>query len=237
LAATLRLDPCPGLGVTANTTLWNGVKVYGDVYAKSDLVNNGMIGGDVFAPSLTGIGSRTGQLNPQPLSLAWPPVTAGYKNVDYPIRFTAALPAGTYTPASVWYCFGNLSISGIVRISGMLLVTGNLTISNNASLNITAAQGLPALYVGGTLNAGSASVLQIQGLAVVGLNLCVSPTASTITFDGGLFLGGTLDPSGLGASVTIVADPLKAAIVAWNMGVPTCWSPAAGSFYKSIRRQ
>ncbi len=56
----MRLDPCPALGVGANTTLWNGVKVYGDVYAKSDLVNNGMIGGDVFATSLTGTGSQNG---------------------------------------------------------------------------------------------------------------------------------------------------------------------------------
>jgi hypothetical protein len=42
---------------------------------------------------------------------------------------------------------------------------------------------------------------------------------------------------GPGSGMTITVDPMRAAIVAWEAGVPKCWSPAAGGFYRSIRRQ
>jgi hypothetical protein len=45
----------------------------------------------------------------------------------------------------------------------------------------------------------------------------------------------TLDEPGSGMTITV--DPMRAAIVAWESGVPKCWSPAAGGFYRSIRRQ
>jgi cytoskeletal protein CcmA (bactofilin family) len=45
----------------------------------------------------------------------------------------------------------------------------------------------------------------------------------------------TLD--GPGSGLTITVDPMRAAIVAWEAGVPKCWSPAVGGFYRSIRRQ
>jgi len=45
----------------------------------------------------------------------------------------------------------------------------------------------------------------------------------------------TLDEPGSGMTITV--DPMRAAIVAWEAGVPKCWSPAAGGFYRSIRRQ
>jgi hypothetical protein len=51
----------------------------------------------------------------------------------------------------------------------------------------------------------------------------------------GLVARWTLDEPGSG--VTITVDPMRAAIVAWEAGVPKCWSPAAGGFYRSIRRQ
>ncbi len=51
----------------------------------------------------------------------------------------------------------------------------------------------------------------------------------------GLVARWTLDEPG--SSMTITADPMRAAIVAWEAGIPKCWSPAAGGFYRSIRRQ
>ena len=51
----------------------------------------------------------------------------------------------------------------------------------------------------------------------------------------GLVARWTLDEPGSG--VTITVDPMRAAIVAWEAGVPKCWSPAAGGFYSSIRRR
>jgi hypothetical protein len=51
----------------------------------------------------------------------------------------------------------------------------------------------------------------------------------------GLVARWTLDEPG--SAVTITVDPMRAAIVTWESGVPKCWSPAAGGFYRSIRRQ
>ena len=51
----------------------------------------------------------------------------------------------------------------------------------------------------------------------------------------GLIARWTLDEPG--SSMTITVDPRRAAIVAWEGGVPRGWSPAAGGFYRSIRRQ
>jgi hypothetical protein len=235
LEATLRLDPCIALAVGANTMLWSGVRVYGDVYAKSSLANNGMIYGDVFAASLPGTGTKTGQLYLQAPSLDPCPVTDGYSNSDYPTRLVGALPAGTYVPDSIWRCIDNLDISGTVRISGMLLVVGNLTVHHGANgSRIIAAKNLPALYVSGKLEIEDVSDLWIEGLVVVGGDVCIHGPAF-ITITGGLFVVGTLD--GPGSTLTIIADPMKAAIVEGATGSQTSWSPAAGGFYKSIRRQ
>lgn len=240
LAATLRLDPCIALQVGGLSTFWNGLNVYGDVYAKNGLVNNGWIDGDVFTTSLAGTGTRTGQWNPQPPTLAWPPVTAAYANWDYPVPRTVigALVAGTYQPAAVWQCAGNLDITGNARVSGMLRVGGNLTFRDSSSgSQIIAPKNLPALYVGGSLEIESAAAIQIEGLVVVEHNVRITGTASNVTILGGLFVGGTVDPNGLGATVKIVSDPMKASIVATNSGLPQPWSPAAGAFYRNIRRQ
>ena len=51
----------------------------------------------------------------------------------------------------------------------------------------------------------------------------------------GLVARWALDESG--SSLTVTVDPMRAAIVAWEAGVPQGWSPAAGGFYRSIRRQ
>jgi hypothetical protein len=51
----------------------------------------------------------------------------------------------------------------------------------------------------------------------------------------GLVARWTLDETGSG--LTITADPMKAAIVFLESGLPNSWSPAAGGFYRSIRRE
>ncbi len=238
LAATLRLDPCIALGVGANTTLWNRVNVYGDVYARNNLTNDGVIDGDVFAVNPTGTGVRTGQLNPQTLSLAWPPVRSDYVNPNplYVVRTVDVDSlAGPRSPDSIWRKVGDLRIDGTATINGMLLVVGNLTISAGASgSRLLAAPNLPALYVGGDLLIDGVNELEIEGLVVVNGNVQISATAANIGITGGLFVGGTL--SGSGSRLTVIADPMKAAVVAGAAGSQTCWSPAAGGFFRSIRR-
>jgi hypothetical protein len=237
LAATLRLDPCIALEVVANTTLWNGVIVHGDVYAQNSLINDGAIDGDVFAVSLAGTGTRTGQLNPQTLSLTWPPVTAAYVNPLYPVRVVDvnSLPAGLYAPNSIWRKLGDLSLSGTANIKGMLFVLGNLTISAGADASqITAVPNLPALYVSGDLVIENVNGLQVEGLVVVDRDVQIAAGASHLCITGGLFVGGTL--TGPGSTMTVIADPRKAAVAAGLLGSRICWSPAADSFFRSIWR-
>jgi len=240
LAATLRLDPCIALEVGALTTIWNGMKVYGDVYSRAGLINNGLIDGDVFATSLGGTGPKTGQHYLQAPTLAWPPVTASYANLEYPVNIVmGSLPAGTYQPDAIWKSSGSAEITGTVQIRGMLLVDGDLVIRAAAGdSRLMAAPNLPALYVRGNLDIEDVTRLQIDGLVVVDQNVRLSAAASNIRVTGGLFVKGIVDPSGAGATVTIVADPMKAAIVLWEGGQPTQpWSPAAGAFYRSLRRE
>jgi hypothetical protein len=225
--------------VGASTTLWSGLRVYGDVSARNPLTNNGKIYGDVFASTFAGTGTKTGQLNPQTLSLDWPPVMAGYVNASYPTRLLAdgVLLAGSYQPDSIWRCAGDLDITGTVTIKGMLLVGGNLTIRNSASgSQMLAAKNLPALYVGGKLIIESINGLQIEGLVVVDHDVRINTPASNISIVGGLFVGGELNQDGPGPSLTIIADPVRAAIVEGATGSQTSWSPAVGGFFKSIRR-
>jgi hypothetical protein len=196
-----------------------------------------MIHGDVFAASFAGTGTRMGQLNPQALSPDWPPVTVSYSNSQYdPIRSISPPVAGTYAPNSIWRHVGNLDISQTVRVSGMLLVDGNLTVGHGADASrIVAAKNLPALYVSGTLEIEDVNDLRIDGLVVVGGDVHIRSPAS-LTIVGGLFVGGVLDPNGLGSTMTIIADPMKAAIVKGVTGSQTAWSSTAGGFFKSIRR-
>ncbi|MCX5645068.1 MAG: hypothetical protein NTZ17_10355 [Phycisphaerae bacterium] len=237
LAARLRLDPCIALAVGANTTLWNGVKVYGDVYTPNGLTNNGAIYGDVFAASLAGTGTRTGQLYLQAPSLGPCPVNDGYSNSKYSTHLLSggALPAGPcLLDGNIWHYVGDLDITETVNIKGMLLVEGDLTIRANANASeIVAAKSLPALYVSGNLVIENVNNLLIEGLVVVGGNVSIQDSVS-ITIVGGLFVGGTLD--GSLSTVTIIADPMKAAIVNDATGSQISWSPAAGGFFKSIRR-
>ncbi len=239
LAATLRLDPCIALDLGTNTTLWNGVNVLGDVHTRSNLVNNGAIVGDVFAVTFMGTAPK-GQVNPQVLSLVWPPVTTAYVNPLYPTRVVPTVPpdkmvAGLYAPDSIWRRVGDLNISGTVTVKGMLMVLGNLTVSASASASqLTAAPNLPALYVSGNLTIQDLNGLQIEGLVVVDRDVVIGATASNIRITGGLFIGGTL--TGPGSTMTVIADPMKAAVVAGPIGSRSCWSPAAGGFFRSIRR-
>jgi hypothetical protein len=216
LEATLRLDPCVALGVGVHTTLWNAVAVHGDAYCKNGSIDNGRIYGDVLAAGSTGF--RTGQLlRPETLpSDWWPPVTVDYSNPD-----------------PIWRYVGDRDITETATISGMLLVDGNLTIRHGANgSQIIATKNLPALYVRNKLEIEDVDV-RIEGLVVVGGDVQIHAGAS-ITITGALFVGGTLN--GLGSTLTIIADPMKAAIVRGAVGSQTTWSPAAGGFFKSIRR-
>jgi hypothetical protein len=239
LTATLRLDPCLALAVGADSTLWNGLNICGDVWAKNSLTNQAALDGDVFfGVNFIETGTRTGRLNPQPLTLAWPPVTTGYSNPLYVTRTLGDvnLSAGAYEPAAIWMRTGDLTVSGTVRLQGMLLVTGNLTLSAAAGgSQMVAARNLPALYVHGTLVIDNINGLVLEGLVVVDGDVHIGAAAANISITGSLFVGGALD--GPGSGTTISADPMKAAVVKGVFPNDIRWSPAAGGFLGRLGRQ
>jgi len=250
LKAELRLDPCIALWTGADTTLWSGVTINGDVRCGSTLTNNGTINGDVFAGSFTG--SKTGQLNPQVLSLTWSSVTisdftskpaGGTSTIGEPNLFNIIL--GPYNPPTVFWRQDDLVLDGKVSIDGMLLVGINDSTSNNLTVRgtnnvIIAGRNLPALYVTKDLIIEEGASLNIEGLAVIDGNVSIEAledNANLIVL-GGLFIRGTLLVSGTNASVKITAEPTKTAIITWDEeGTQQNWGPAAGAFFRSIERK
>jgi len=197
LSAEMRLDPCIALWVGAGTTttLWNELTVYGDVYCADGLINQGRIYGDVFAGSLTGAGTKTGQLNSQTLSLTWPDITVQ----DFLSRCTEH-----YT--------GDYVLTGNAHINGMLLVEGSLTVRGTDNV-IDAGKNLPALYVTGDLIVEQSASLSITGLAVVDNRVLIYGNAG-LNVLGGLFTRGVfaetvVDSSGNGNSGTLYNGPIR----------------------------
>jgi hypothetical protein len=223
LWAQLRLDPCIALWIgtaTTTTTLWNGLTVHGDVYSGDGLVNQGTINGDVFAASLIGTGTKTGQLRlPQTLPLAWPTLAVADFTSRYSYGPLSGQTFGPYDPPRVCYRWGDLTLSGSTQINGMLLVQGNLTVRGINNV-ITAGKNLPALYVTGNLTVEKGASLTITGLAAAEKNIRIGDN-TTVSVLGGLFGSRGLvqvqtadDQSGNGNAVTLYSTPV--------------WQPAGG---------
>ena len=189
LSAQLRLDPAIALWTGAATTITSGLTVYGDVRCGGSLSNYGAIHGDVFATALPVPGTKTGQLNPQTLSLAWPSIAVADFTSHYTtLSLSGSLSGGTYgPPASVYHCIGDLTLGSNVTFNAMLLVEGNLRIQGNGNV-ITAPKNLPALYVTGDLVIENVSGLQIKGLAVVAERVLLGAGATGVDLRGGLFV-------------------------------------------------
>jgi hypothetical protein len=188
LTAQLRLDPCIALwvGSSTTTTLWSSFTVYGDVYCKDGLVNQGTIDGDVFANTLTG--SKTGQKYAiADLSLIWPSVTVADFTSRYSYGTLSGQTFGPYDPPRICYSSSSLTLSGNnVHIEGMLLVSGKLIVSGINNV-IIAGKNLPALYVTGDLRVEKGASLQITGLAVVDGDVYIGDNTN-LSILGGLFV-------------------------------------------------
>jgi hypothetical protein len=183
LLAYLRLDPCIALWTGTDTTLWSGVTVNGDVRCAGTLINQGRIGGDVFANTLTGAGTKDGQkYNPADLSLSWPGVTV----IDFKDK------------PGVNYYLGSYTLSGNESINGMLLVDGDLTVSGVNNI-IVAGKNLPALYVTGDLILEKDAILDVNGLAVVEKRVLINGDARLKVL-GGLFIRETLKETTMDSS-------------------------------------
>lgn len=102
-----------------------------------------------------------------------------------------------------------------------------------------AAQPLHPLYIGADCEwpdrtyQGSIDDVRLYNSPLSGAQISSVMAGAPVV--AGLVARWTLDE--VGSSMTIAADPMKAAIAVWDAGVPKCWSPAVGGFYRSIRRQ
>jgi len=228
LTGELRLDPCIALWTG---TSWNSesgkTTVSGDVYCNGDLSGGAAINGDAFASgsiTATVLGAKNPNLSGPPIALP------GLSTSDFSMG------------ANVYYYDGDVNMPSDVHINGMLVVSGNLKVQGTNNV-ITAAKNFPALLVGGELIMEDGGTIEVNGLAQIGQWISVKNGAENVhvTVNGALFiLNGSVAglASSAGSTLNVTAVPDKAAIqVVPQSGTLVRWSPAAGAFFRSIRRQ
>ena len=220
ISAELRLDPCIAFWTGGDTIISSNTTIYGDVYCNGNLTNNGSIGGDVFADSLSGSGSKTGQR--YNISQAVGVTSPGLNISDFALN---PVP----DPNN-----GDVEMSDDTVINGALVVNGNLTINGDSLVSVKAIKNSPALLVSGDIQIDVSSKLEIEGLAQVAGGISVANGAE-IKILGALFMVGSSGISGSGV-INITTAPSIAAIQMPG-GDPENWSPAAGAFFKNIERK
>jgi len=250
--AILRLDPCIAFWTGSDTTVWPKMTINGDVYCKGDLTNNGIVGGDVFATgTITGVNIEGQEQVVTQAPVAWPNLISTDYGPTYYIGSTpysaeivdANHPVGPFNPnganpAGICFSNGDVNMSGNVDINGMLVVNGTLRISGQNNI-ITAQKNFPALVVTGQVIMEDSASLEINGLAQIGQGLSIDAGAlnADVKVVGGLYIALNGISSNL-ISVNVTAAPAIASIETWSdAGVPSRWSPAAGAFYRSIKRK
>lgn len=249
LSAQLRLDPCVGLWVSANTIIPASVTVNGDMRCNGDVTNNGTINGDVFADSISA--SAAGQLYPlSDMQVTFPAMDISYFAPNYYIGSNLNTPAAisdcdnvTFVPgagntAGVLYCGGDLTLSGNVSITGTLVVNGNLMITG-AGNTITADKNFPAIIVNGNIDIDNGGALSVTGLVQTGA-ISVSDTGADVTILGGLFVEtGILSVTpGYTGTIEITAGPVVGSLKTYTASeVYTKWTPIGDAFFKYIKRQ
>ena len=211
----LRLDPCIAYWAGSSTVVSEQITINGDVYCNGNLTNNGSIGGDVFADSLSGFGSITGQR--YNISQADGVTSPGLNTDD----FTAS-----YEPdpnGNVELIDPNLVVGETFVIKGNLIVSGG-------SIKMTAQKNSPAMLVDGAVTVKNAARLEVNGLAQITGGISVDSGAEVKIF-GALYMTGADGISGSG-DVVITTEPIKASL-GGDIGT---FSPAAGAFFRSIER-
>ena len=248
IRAKLRLDPCIAYWIGSSTTISPQVTINGDVYCTGDLMNNGVIGGDVFATvTIAGADIEGQKQTVTEAPVAWPGLISADFGPTYYIGSTpyAAepnVPTMTFgpspgNPAGICYCIGDVNLPGGVTINGTLVVTGSLTIEG--ANTITAVKNFPALLVDGQVLMKNGSSLEINGLAQVEQQITVDPntTNASINVTGSLFIHSSgITSNSISANVT--ASPAAASIQTWPAeSTSSRWKPAAGAFFRSIERK
>ena len=179
--------------------------------------------------------------------MAWPNVTFGtsyyIESTAYPTEIIDTnQPLGSFSPtganpAGICYGSSDVNMPGGVTINGTLVIDGNLTVEGTNT--ITAVKNFPALVVTGQVIMKDNSSLVINGLAQVGQQITHdSGTANaSISVTGCLYIANDGVTSNK-VNVSIYAEPATASIEIWPaMDTESRWSPAAGAFFRSIKRR
>ncbi len=262
LTAELRLDPVIAYWCEGSTVISDQMVINGDMYCNGIISGAGPIYGDAYAWDVI---TATNVQGKRYEGVSSPPVTEpGLNYRDYKSSYyigsqsyaVQQIPTGIYSgpplvpsptnPAGVYYCRGNLTLSGNVNITGMLVVKGSLMIEEYADVSITAVKNFPALLTNMNLtfidsgdpnDAGAR--LSIIGLAQVGSYIdMVNLVGSHMEVFGTLVSQSSGIITTAGCTVNITAAPDKAAIQTWPAAdTPVRWTPAAGAFFKGIERQ
>ncbi len=256
LEAELRLDPCIAYWAGGKTTIKSRVAVNGDVYCGDELTIAGTVNGDAYAKK-TITGPAAGQTYS---SVSSPPVSLpGLAPADFSSQYyigsqaysVQQIATGDYNdvswgsagdePPRVYYCSGDLNLGGNVHITGMLVVECSLTIKQNSNVVITAAKNFPALLINHDLRIPDEAQLGVTGFVQIGHKMSINGHTGGASVDilGALYIisEGT-DASSDYGTTNITAAPDKAAIqISDGSGNTVRWSPAAGAFFRSIKRK
>ncbi len=260
IRAELRLDPCVAYWAGSDTVISGQITINGDVYCNGNLVNNGSIGGDVFASgTIAGAnieGQRNELVNQAPVD--WPGLVSSDFGPTYCIGSTSYLaeivdvnvhPTGSFNPsagnpAGIRYCNGDLELNGYLDIKGMLVVKGTLKVNEcgEGGQKITAVKNFPALLVSGEVVIENNAGLLIEGLAQIGQRITIDAGVVNANIDviGGLFIanGGIDGITSSFVSVDVTAAPAIASIQTWPVaGTAQRWGLTAGAFFRNIERK
>ncbi len=258
LEAELRLDPCIAYWAGTSTTILQRITINGDVYCDGALSNNGYINGDVFASGTISGANIEGHINQtfDGTPVSWPGLDINDFSSNYyidsasysvevigPDISNSSFVPSEGNPAGIHYCNdpNNLvNLGGNATINGTLVVDGDLTISGTNNV-IIAVKNFPALLVSGKVIMADGGTLEIKGLAQIAGGIVISGGSQNVGIDviGGLFIANG-NIGGLSSSlnsINITAAPSIASIQIWpEPGIAQRWSPAAGAFFRSIRR-
>ncbi len=254
LAGQLRLNPCIAVrtGITWTTTL--GTVVNGDVYVKGDLAGLGNINGDAFAAGLVSAvnvqGQKYANIADSNAPVSFPDLQISYFSPRYYIGSDSYSPdiivvedlnnvtlGPTATnPAGVYYRDASLTLFDNVVVAGTLVVKSNLEIKGRGN-RLTAMKNFPAVIVDGELQMCDDARLAITGLAQIKSGVThTGSSGADLSVRGALFIleGGISDID----TINVTAAPDKAAVEIWPApAAAQRWNPAAGAFFKEIKRQ
>ncbi|MCH7557048.1 MAG: hypothetical protein IIB56_06280 [Planctomycetes bacterium] len=260
ISAELRLDPCIAYWAGSDTVISGQITINGDVYCNGNVANNGSIDGDVFASgTITGAniaGQKEEFVTQAPV--VWPGLVSSDFGPTYYIGSTSysaeivdvnVHPVGSFNPsagnpAGIRYCNGDVELVG-VNIKGMLVVNGTLRVKGGGpglSNVIRAVKNFPALLVNGEVIIENDGTLVINGLAQIGQRIVIDAGAVNANIDviGGLFIanGGIDGITSSFISVDVTAAPAIASIQTWpTVNTVKRWGPAAGAFFRNIKRK